>query len=108
MDQFSALVYPPTEDGGDYVVNMDNNYLLAELKATRDLVKIELSKARYSYSMALIGMSVISCFRNRKSSNEEVDVTAEVRRITTMIAPILFPMLESMADLEIDGVSMAA
>ncbi len=108
MDRFSALVYRPTESGGDYVVNMDNNYLLAELKATRDREKIELSKSRYSYSMALIGMSVISYCKNRKSSDEEVDVTVEVRRITTMIAPILIPMLESMADLEIEGDSMAA
>ena len=108
MGRFSALVYRPTENGGDYFLNMDNDYLLTELKSTRERSRIELTKARYTYSMALIGMSVISFYKNNSNISDEIDVTAEVRRISSMISPILIPMLESMATLDIDESSFAA
>lgn len=101
MDRFSALVYRPTDGCGDYLLNMDNDYLLTELKATRDNSKIELTNARYTYSMALIGMSVISYLKNKESELEDVDAPAEVKRISSMIAPVLIPMLESMASLDV-------
>ena len=107
MDRFSALVYCPTDEGGDYFLNMDNDYLLTELKGMRDRNRIELTEARYTYSMALIGMSIISYCRNRESE-QNVDIQTEVRRISTMIAPILIPMLESMAGLSVDDLSLAA
>ena len=108
MDRFSALVYYPTDEGGDYYLNMDNDYLLTELKSIRELSKIELTKARYTYSMALIGMGVISYYRNKETGSETVDVPEEVRKISTMISPILIPMLESMADLDNDEIPIAA
>lgn len=108
MNRFSALVYEPTDEGGDYYLNMENDYLLAELKSIRDRSRIELTKARYTYSMALIGMSIVSYYKNNSADAEETDVPAEVKRISSMISPILIPMLDSMAGLEIDEVSMAA
>lgn len=108
MDRFSALVYEPTDNGGDYYLNMENDYLLTELKSIRDKTKIDLTKARYTYSMALIGMSIISYYKNKSAESEETDIPAEVKRISSMISPVLIPMLESMAELEIDEVSTAA
>lgn len=99
MDQYSALKYISTDEGGDYYLNMDNAYLLTELKGTRDQNKIELTKARFTYSMALIAMSVIGHYKN--SREEDIDVGEQVAKITTMVAPILIPMLESMADLSV-------
>ena len=58
--------------------------------------------------MALIGMSIISYYKNNASESEGTDVPTVVKRISSMISPVLIPMLESMADLEIDEVSMAA
>lgn len=110
MDRFSALVYVPNEDKDDYFLNMDNNYLLAELKGRRDANDIELTESRYFYSMALIGMSVISHYKNREKDEQEepVDVPQMVRDVSSMIAPVLIPMLESMADLTVDEVTNVA
>ena len=102
MDRFSALVYVSTENGGDYYLNMHNDYLLTELKGLRDQNRIELTRARYTYSMALIGMSIISFYKSNEAVASEVDVSAEVKKISTIISPILIPMLESMAALD-DG-----
>ena len=110
MDKNSALVYVPSENGDDYFLNMDNTYLLAELKGRRDANVIELTESRYFYSMALIGMSVISYYKNRDKNEQEepVDVPEMVKNISSMIAPVLIPMLESMADLTIDEVTNVA
>ena len=110
MDRFSALVYRPNEAGDDYFLNMDNSYLLAELKGRRDPGYIQLTESRYHYSMALIGMSVISYYKNRDKGDQEdpVDVPEMVKTISTMIAPVLIPMLESMADLTVDVATSAA
>lgn len=110
MDRFTALVYVPNEDKDDYYLNMDNNYLLAELKGRRDANDVELTESRYYYSMALIGMSVISYYKNREKDEQEepVDVSQMVRDVSSMIAPVLIPMLESMADLTVDEVTNVA
>ena len=99
MDHYSALKYVSTDSGGDYYLNMDNTYLLTELKNTRDQNKIELTKARFTYSMALVALSIIGYYKNRKE--DDVNIDEQVSTITTMVAPVLIPMLESMAELSI-------
>lgn len=81
MDRLTALVYKESEEDGDYYLNMDNDYLLSELKGKKGISQDDLTKARYKYSMALIGMSII--------------------------APVLIPMLEAMADLDTDDLALA-
>ncbi len=110
MDGHSALVYYPSEAGGDYYLNMDNDYLLAELKSRRVTEYITLTETRYHCCMALIAMSVISYYKTREKDDQEeqMDVEEAVRKITSMIAPVLIPMLESMADLTVDEVTNVA
>ena len=108
MDQYSALKYVPTDEGGDYYLNMDNTYLLTELAGIRDSAKSELTKARYTYSMALIGMSVIGYYKNSSGGEEEADVPKMVKDVSTMIAPILIPMLEAMSDLDLSEINSSS
>ena len=103
MNDESALILRATADGGgDFFINMDNKYLLTELKGIRDQNKIELTKARFKYSIVLIGMSIESYYR-KSENQEDSDVAPEdvVKKTTTMIAPILVPLINSMAELEI-------
>ena len=86
---------------------MANQYLEMELKA-KDDNQMRLTKARFKYSMALIGMGIESYYKNQKNANdnenESIDIRSEIKIITTMIAPILIPMLETMADLDLDNI----
>lgn len=100
MTKESALIVRTTDEGNDYFLNMENQYLLTELKGIRDHNKIALTKARYKYSMALVGMSVVSHYKNLNDS--DLDISDEVKKISTIIAPILIPMIEAMADLDLD------
>ena len=110
MNKTSALILRTTEEGNDYFLNMDNEYFLTELKGMRDQSSITLTRARYKYSMALIGMSVASYYKqnppdddNEDDDNED-NATSAVKKVSSMIAPILIPMLDAMSDLSIDDI----
>ena len=103
MNEQSALKYFSNETGGDYYLNMDNTYLLNELNSNRDENKRELTRSRYTYSMTLIAMSVVGYYKNRQEWDEDVDINGQVEAITTMVSPVLIPMLEAMADLDISS-----
>lgn len=103
MNEQSALKYFSTETGGDYFLNMDNTYLLNELNSTKDENKRELTRSRYTYSMTLIAMSVVGYYKNRQEKDEDVDINGQVEAITKMVSPVLIPMLEAMADLDISN-----
>lgn len=106
MDKNSALVVYALDEGSDYFLNMDNQYLLTELKGIKDQNRLLLTKARYKYSMALIGMSIQSYYKSLTSENSDdsIDVSGEIKKITTMLSPIIVPMLESMAELDIEDI----
>lgn len=106
MNQYSAMIYKSTEEGGDYYLNSDNAYLLAELRGIQDKNKIKLTEFRYKCSMALIAMSIIGYYKNNKNNNENIDISDEVSRITTMVAPVIVPMLETMSKIDINKVAI--
>ena len=108
MDEYTALVYVPTNEGGDYYLNMENLYLKFEVGGIHDMNRVDLIKAKYTYSMALIGMSIISYYKNLGENDTEVDIPAKVKTITTMLAPIVLPLLETMNDLNIKLAETAA
>lgn len=99
MGPESALLIKEIDDGSDYFLNMDNKYYLTEIKGIRDKEKMDLAKARYKYSMTLIGMSVESYCKNSK---ENINIEEEVGKVTKMIAPILIPMIDAMSNLDLE------
>lgn len=53
--------------------------------------------------MALIGMSVIGYYKgSKKPEDKDVDVQNAVSTVSTMLSPVLIPMLEAMADLTLN------
>jgi hypothetical protein len=102
MNDESAQVLMAADGGSDFFINMDKKFLLTELKGIRDQNKIELTKARFKYSIVLIGMSIESYYR-KSENQEDQEVAPEdvVKKTTAMIAPILVPLINSMAELEI-------
>ena len=51
----------------------------------------------------MIAMSVVGYYKNRQEKDEDVDINGQVEAITTMVSPVLIPMLEAMADLDISN-----
>ena len=104
MKDESALVVMKTEENTDFYINMDNIHLLLEMKRPKDFTNDEITKAKYKYSMTLIGMSILSYYINneKENINGDINIEDEVKRFTSIISPILIPLLESMTDLKLD------
>lgn len=106
FDRDSALaVRTTTGDVYDFYVNMENIHLQSELKPiAKNEPKMKLIKARYKYSMVLIGMSILGYAKNHHStddehSNEIEDPEQMVSLVTKMVSPIILPMISVMGDL---------
>ena len=62
---------------------------------------MKLLKARYKYSMVLIGLGVLGYYDNHQSeeSGEIVDSPEEmIKKISDMLSPVLLPMIDVMGD----------
>ncbi len=81
----------------DFFMNMDNIFLINELKSIhRD--EIKLTEARYEYGLILIALALL----NDNSENENID--EEVSKISEKISPIIIPMITSLGDLKLDDI----
>jgi hypothetical protein len=90
----------------DYYLNMDNKYYLTELKSHKT-ESMDLLKAKYKYSMAIIGMSIVSYYQNSSKNNDTVDddqgapsIQEATTKISSIIAPVLLPMIEALGNLD--------
>ena len=78
----------------DFFINMDNIHLQTEMKPiAKDETKIKLLKARYKYSMVLIGLSILGYYVNKETEDSREDM---VRLISEMLSPIILPMIDVM------------
>ena len=89
------------DDVYDFYVNMDNIHLQTEIKPiAKNEGKMRLLKARYKYSMVLIGLGVLGYYDNHKDENTEntEDPEEMIRKISDMLSPVLLPMIDVMGD----------
>ncbi len=107
FDRESALAAYCNEDSiYDFYVNMENIHLLTELKnVSKDEAAMKLLKARYKYSMVLIGLSILGYEKthwdsedNTKSEIEDPEET--IRLVTRMVSPVILPMINDLGNLD--------
>ena len=97
----SALSVMKAGDVYDFFVNMDNIHLQTEIKPiAKNEGKMRLLKARYKYSMVLIGLGVLGYYDNHKDETSENAEGPEemIRKISDMLSPVLLPMIDVMGD----------
>lgn len=105
FDRESALaVLSAGNDVYDFYINMENIHLQSELKPiAKNEAKMKLLKARYKYSMVLVGLSILGYGKNHHDPEDEQkseidDPEQTVRLVTKMISPIILPMIAVMGD----------
>ena len=83
-------------------LNMDNIHLQTEVKPiAKNEGKMKLLKARYKYSMVLLGLSVLGYYENHKTEEEgkpEESPEEAIRKISEMLSPVILPMIDVMGD----------
>jgi hypothetical protein len=102
FDKFSGIDVKDTgEEGYDFYINMDNVFLLSEIKA-KDDVNAKLFQERYKYAMVLIGLALLKEDSNeQKQEDVDYDMFEYVSDTTKKLAPIILPMISYLADLEV-------
>ena len=60
---------------------------------------MRLLKARYKYSMVLLGLSVLGYYDNHKDESED-NLSAEdaIKKFSEMLSPVILPMIDVMGD----------
>lgn len=97
----SALCVKKIDDVYDFFVNMDNIHLQTEIKPiAKNEGKMRLLKARYKYSMVLLGLGVLGYHDNHKEQGDaEVESPEEeIKRISEMISPVILPIIDVLGD----------
>lgn len=102
----SALSVKAAEESYDFFINMDNIYLKTELKSLKSTADPTLLNHRFKFAMALLGMMILkdSPSSQEKGLLEDYDITQTelVAKVTSMVAPVILPMIDSLGDLELD------
>lgn len=98
----SALNVMKVDDIYDFYVNMDNIHLQTEIKpVAKNEGKMRLLKARYKYSMVLVGLGVLGYYDSHKEDEEQKSMDSPeemIQRISEMVSPVLLPMIDVMGD----------
>lgn len=97
----SALCVKKIDDVYDFYVNMDNIHLQTEIKPiAKNEGKMRLLKARYKYSMVLLGLGVLGYYDNHVESEESEmeSPEEEIKRISEMISPVILPIIDVLGD----------
>lgn len=92
----SALkVMDSGENGYDFYINMDNIYLLTEIKG-RIKTDPKILETQYKYGMVLIGMSLL---RELEEKDDE-SIYEKIYEMTKAVSPVLLPMIATLGTLE--------
>jgi len=107
FNEYGALdVKGVGDEGYDFFVNMDNIYLLSELKARPD-VEAKLLQDRYKYALVLIGMAMLRKENqngkqgNQTNNTKQEEILKEIFETTSRLSLIVLPMISYLGDLEV-------
>ena len=104
FNENSALkVQDAGELGYDFFINMDNIYLLTEIKINSN-IEAKLLQERYKYAFVLIGLALLREYsENKEEKIPDKDILKEVYTTTAKLSPIILPMISYLGDLEIEN-----
>jgi len=106
FNKYSALSVKGTgDDTYDYFINMDNLYLNVELKALARDEDPKLLQSRFKFAMILVGLAILKeTTKNEDSYFNEDNLNLEefVEKFTSMVAPVILPMINTLGDLNSD------
>jgi hypothetical protein len=102
FNEFSALdVKDGSVEGYDFYVNMDNIYLLSELKRKSDTA-VRLVQDRFKYAMFLIGFALLKDKTEEADNNSNENISKKIFEVTAKLPPIIIPMISYLGELTED------
>lgn len=85
----------------DFFINMDNVYLLSEIKNNPG-TDFSILEMQYKYSLVLIAISLIKFYRDKtKEENSSAEsIQEKIDYFTKAISPVIIPIISSLGELE--------
>jgi hypothetical protein len=97
-DEFNA-------NGYDWYINVDNKYLMNEMKSKPD--DADIIKAQYTYSLVIIGISLLFSESNNRtkekldqSSLQKITFEEKLQEYSKSISPVLIPIINELSKLK--------
>jgi len=108
-DQSALSVKGNDEDGYDFFVNIDNIYLLSELKPVKGS-NVHAIQAKYKFGLVLVGLALLNDNNQERESNdngekEEDSVFETISKTARAISPIIIPMIDSLGAIEFQEIA---
>lgn len=89
----------------DFFVNIDNFYLLSELKASK--LDPKVLQARFRFGLVLLGLGMLQNKKKNSSQTNDLndnlngdDIEAKIEEFSRATAPILLPMISGLGSLD--------
>ena len=99
FDQYSALAVKKHDEQYDFFVNIDNSYLLNEIKVNSKL-DAEIIRARFVNALVLISLALLKEYeKSNKDALEVESPSARVAETTKAIAPVICPIIDKLGNL---------
>jgi len=97
LDEEDLLKVNEFDDGFEFYANMDNIYLLNDLKGRKDS-ELDLAKEQYKLSLGLIGLVLIAAYRNAEKNDEhEKELGEYVQDYTRTLSPVLMTLVRDIS-----------
>lgn len=117
FDGNSALEVKDSGNGSfDFFVNADNVYLVSE-KKSQVSVDSRVLEIRFAFAMTIIGLAILRSHRedearnaqvvNENDSESEYNVYADIRRVSSTLAPFLIPMVDGLSNIGMEEIAAA-
>lgn len=100
FDKHTAMMVIDNGDGGyDFKINMDNLYLLSEIKSDTRLGPLVLEN-RFKYGLLFTSMALLeNSIGSPQDDTEDTDVVEQVRSVTEKLAAVILPIIDSLSEL---------
>lgn len=87
-------------NGYDWYINVDNKYLIQEIKSNPD--EADIIKAQFVYGFIIIGISMLYCeslleTKPSEESSTKLSIEEKVYNYTISIAPVLIPIINELS-----------
>ena len=98
FNESSALTVIPNKDSYDFFVNMDNKFLLNEIKYNQRIDK-EILEYRFKFALFFLSFPLVNDFLSREfDGSEGQDQEREIEKFSKACATIVLPLINALSE----------
>jgi hypothetical protein len=105
FNEYSALRVKGNEiDGYDFFINIDNIYLLSELKNAKGN-SIETTQMKFKFGQVLLGLAILNEYQIKSGEQEDTycdNIETIIEKVSKSISPVIIPLIDNLKDIDLN------